>query len=298
MKILAIVVTYNRCSLLERCLNYLEAQVRRPDKILVINHSSTDGTQAMLDARQIDYITQDNLGSSAGWSRGIQYALEHEFDSVWLMDDDGFPDEKALFYLERALLPDRACVSSVVMKENHPNDFVFPFPRLNQKKMPVIFAKQRKIKHLSSLKAICVDGTYPFAHLFNGALISCSAIQAIGNVNTDFFIYGEEVDYFFRLRKAGAVLSVLEAIHYHPDVSQRGYHELKLYYYLKNTLILNQRHFDWVYLRHLMTLVVILGRTYQRNGWRYGTQFIFKPIFYRAFVRGLQGRLGHDYQSK
>lgn len=297
MKILAVVVTYNRCLLLERCLNYLQVQDRPPEKILVINHSSTDGTQAMLDARQIDYITQANLGSSAGWSRGIEYALEHCFDAAWLMDDDGFPHSKALFHLEKALLPDRACVSSVVMRENNPDCFVFPFPRLNRKNMPIIFGKQRKIKSLSELKAVCPDSTYPFAHLFNGALISVAAIKATGNVNKEFFIYGEEVDYFFRLRKTGAVISHLDAIHYHPDVSQRGYNDIKLYYYLKNTLILNQRHFDWVYLRHLMTVIIVLSRTYMRNGCRYGIQLMFKPMFYRAFFRGLQGRVGHDYES-
>jgi rhamnopyranosyl-N-acetylglucosaminyl-diphospho-decaprenol beta-1,3/1,4-galactofuranosyltransferase len=297
MKIIAVVVTYNRCQLLERCLNYLQAQVRVPDKILVINHSSTDGTQAMLDACQIDYITQPNLGSSAGWNRGIEYALEHGFDAVWLMDDDGFPHSKALSYLEKGLLSDRACVSSVVMQENNPEHFVFPFPRLNKKNIPVIFAKPRKIKTLAALKAGCPDNAYPFAHFFNGALISCSAIKLVGNVNKAFFIYGDEVDYFFRLRKIGKVMSILDAIHYHPDVAQRPYNDIKIYYYLKNSLILNQRYFDYVWFRHIMTLMIVLYRTSVRNGWRDFIKCIVNPMFYRAFFRGLQGKLGHDHEA-
>ena len=34
--------------------------------------------------------------------------------------------------------------------------------------------------------------------IFNGTLIAVNSINKIGNVNKDYFIYGEEVDYFHR----------------------------------------------------------------------------------------------------
>ena len=49
----AVVVTHNREELLERCLGHLRAQSRRPDKILVVDNASTDGTAELL-ARQDD----------------------------------------------------------------------------------------------------------------------------------------------------------------------------------------------------------------------------------------------------
>ena len=64
-----------------------------------------DGTVEMLEQRNIPFITQENLGSAGGWYRGIQHALDHRFDAVWLMDDDGFPDAGALRLLEVALSP-------------------------------------------------------------------------------------------------------------------------------------------------------------------------------------------------
>ena len=69
----------------------------------------------------------------------------------------------------------------------------------------------RQAPTLSSLKPYSREGCYPFAHLFNGALVSSVAISEIGNVNPDFFIFGDEVDYFFRLRSKGDVVSVLAA---------------------------------------------------------------------------------------
>ena len=60
MKILAAIVTHNRCELLERCINHLQKQTRLPDLILVVNNGSTDATVDMLMRRNIRYITQEN----------------------------------------------------------------------------------------------------------------------------------------------------------------------------------------------------------------------------------------------
>ena len=104
MKILAAVVTHNREKLLERCLGHLKKQTRPPDDIVVINNGSTDGTLAMLKRKKVRAVTQDNLGSAGGWRRSIDEALNAGADAVWLMDDDGYPDPRALEVLERQLL--------------------------------------------------------------------------------------------------------------------------------------------------------------------------------------------------
>ena len=295
LKIITIIVTHNRCQLLERCLQHVLSQTRRPDTLLVINHESTDGTEKLLNEQGVQYITQKNLGAAAGWSRGIEYALAFDYDAVWMMDDDGFPALDALKQLEESLVSPRVCVSSVVLQEDNPEEFVFPFPRLNSNQLPIILGKPRKIKKLKELKAYCAQETYPFVHLFNGALISTKAIQSIGNVNKNFFIYGEEVDYFFRLREQGEVVSLLNAYHYHPNVALRPYNEKKIYYYLKNTLILNQYYFDYVWIRHMMALVIILFRTWKRNGQKDLMKLIVNPKLYQAFKRGLQGKISHDF---
>lgn len=300
MKTLAAIVTYNRCDLLSRCIEHVSAQSRAPDTLLVINNGSTDGTVAMLEARGVNVITQENVGSAGGWHRGIQYALDNGFDAVWLMDDDGFPDPSAMARLEQALVPGVACVSSVVMREDRPNYFVFPFPVLNGAGLPIIFGWPRTIATLDELYTRSTAGTYPFVHLFNGALLSVDAVRQVGNVNRDFFIYGEEVDYFFRLRRAGSVCSILDAWHMHPDVSQRPYTPMKVYYYVKNTLILNSRYLNAVWLRNILTIAAVLFRTARRNGLGVAVSYLLSaraPSFYRAIVLGLRGRVGRDFNG-
>ena len=299
-RILAVVVTYNRCALLSRCLDYLLRQARLPEGILVINNGSTDGTEVMLHDRGIPCVTQENVGSAGGWHRGIQCALDDGFDAVWLMDDDGFPDAGALAALESALVPGLAGASSVVLCEDRPGHFVFPFPVLDDAGLPVIFAHPRKLGTLTELRAIAHDGTYPFAHFFNGALISVAAVRQVGNVNRDYFVYGDEVDYFFRLRETGSVISVLDAVHYHPDVSKRPYSPVKVYYYVKNSLVLNARYFNAVWVRHAMLLVAVLGRMASRNGIGFVLSLLmgrYASVFYTAIVRGLQGKVGKDFHG-
>ncbi len=298
MRILAAIVTHNRCALLSRCLDHLRAQTRAPDEVLVVNNASTDGTEEMLRARGTPYVTQENLGSAGGWNRCIAHALEQGFDAVWLMDDDGFPDAAALAALEPHLTGEIACVSSVVVREDEPGRFVFPFPRFNRRGLPRLAGPNRRIPAVAGLASVAPAGTYPFAHFFNGALISCDAIRRVGNVDSDFFMFGDEVDYFFRLKRAGEVKSVLAALHYHPDVSRRPFTPAKIYYYIKNTLILNRRYFDLVWLRDLATVAAVLGRTASRNGAGLALSLIAgrkSAIFYPAILRGLQGRIGRDF---
>lgn len=300
MNVLAAIVTHNRCELLSRCIDHIQAQTRPPDALVVINNGSTDGTLAMLAERRVDVLTQANLGSAGGWHRAIAHCLEQGFDAVWLMDDDGYPAPEALQLLEQALQPGVACASSVVVQEDRPDHFVFPFPVLDAAGLPVILARPRKLPTLVALQRCSPGGIYPFAHLFNGALISSTAIQQVGNVNSEFFIAGDEVDYFFRLRQAGEVISVLAARHLHPDVSSRPWISIKIYYYIRNTLILNQRYFDHVWLRHSMALVAALGRTARRNGagealsYLAGTRL---PLLLKALYAGLSGRLGRDFHG-
>lgn len=299
-RILAAVVTHNRCELLSRCLDHLLAQVRPADAVLVINNASSDGTVAMLERRGVPFVSQPNLGSAGGWHRAIAHALDNGFDAVWLMDDDGFPDVGALGTLEAALKPGVSCASSVVVKEDQREQFVFPFPVLDEQGLPRLLGRSRKVPSLPALRPLASGGVYPFAHFFNGALVSLSAARQVGNVNQDFFMFGDEVDYFFRLRRVGQVLSVLDAVHYHPDVSQRPYTPAKVYYYVKNTLVLNRRYFNHVWLRDLFTILAVLGRTASRNGLGHALSYPLgsrAPVLYGALVKGLQGRIGKDFNG-
>jgi GT2 family glycosyltransferase len=171
---------------------------------------------------------------------------------------------------------------------------------LDKSELPIIYGWPRKIAVLSKLRDRAQHGVYPFAHFFNGALLSLAAVRQVGNVNQEFFIYGEEVDYFFRLRAHGPIISVLDALHFHPDVSQRPYNPLKVYYYIKNSLILNRLHYDYVALRNVFMVGLIFYRLLKRNGFLFALSLAIgrnAPILYRSISQGLAGRLGRDFRG-
>ena len=300
MRVLAVVVTHNRSKLLQRCIKNIELQTKKPDEILIVNNGSTDNTLDVLSNLDVSVISQSNVGSAGGWHTGIKYALKNDFDAVWMMDDDGYPDHRALHHLSSKLSNDCSisCISSLVLREDKKENFVFRLPKLNKNFIPILFGFRRKYRNLKQLSKNIKGDTYPWAHLFNGALIPTSALKNIGNVNSDYFIFGEEVDFFFRLRDRGEVVSHLSAWHYHPDVSKRPYTDVKTYYCIKNTMIIYRKFYDFVLIRRALGLIAILLRVFYRNGVINSIMLVLgsnSGLLYRATVKGFLGSPGKDF---
>jgi rhamnopyranosyl-N-acetylglucosaminyl-diphospho-decaprenol beta-1,3/1,4-galactofuranosyltransferase len=286
--VLATIVTYNRLELLKRCVQYLQSQTY-PADILVIDNASTDGTKNYLLESGIDHITQPNGGSSAGWWRSIDEARKRRYQYAWLMDDDGYPDKNALRLLMQKMDDGISCVSSTVVKETNPSMFVFPMPKLNSRGHPVVVSNKRKYKEVATLSKH--GDSYPFAHLFNGALINLACIENVENINKSYFLYGDEVDFFCRLKQAGNVLSYFPAIHYHPDVSERPIDKIRVYYFIRNTIILNRKYFDVPGVRNLLTVAVAYSRLFKRNGVIAGLSYLFGKnlkYVYHGIMDGLK----------
>ena len=91
MKIIAVVVTYNRLELLKRSMDCLR-QNKPLSAIIVVNNGSTDGTREWLDKQDdLTVIHQSNVGGSGGFYTGIEAAYAQNADWIWCMDDDVFP---------------------------------------------------------------------------------------------------------------------------------------------------------------------------------------------------------------
>jgi GT2 family glycosyltransferase len=90
----AIVPTFNRVKYLPQCLESLLSQSRLPDKIIVVNDGSTDGTRSILRGLSgISVIEQNNSGKSAALNRALS---ECSSDYIWICDDDDIADPNGL----------------------------------------------------------------------------------------------------------------------------------------------------------------------------------------------------------
>jgi glycosyltransferase involved in cell wall biosynthesis len=90
----AIIPTYNRRPLLERALESIFRQSRRPDEVLVIDDGSTDDTPDRIPKRfpDVRFIRQEQRGVSAARNRGLCAAR-----GKWLAfldsDDEWLPEK-------------------------------------------------------------------------------------------------------------------------------------------------------------------------------------------------------------
>ena len=302
MKILAGVLTYNRLNLLKRCLLNIRNQSLKPTNILVINNGSTDGTEEYLNQnKDIIKINKNKSGSAEGWFEMINYALIYNYDYIWMMDDDGYPAFNSLEKLEKNMSPKHACLSSVVVNEVDTSKLVFAMPisMLNNNKYKINY--NFKINNINKLRSLCKDGILNHCHLFNGSLINMNSIRHIGNVDRHFYHHGVEVDFYLRLKKAGFVDSYLEAFHYHPDVTKRKINNLWIYYYIKNSMIINYKYMNMPFIRNLYVLIKFIVRLFLRNGIKNSFLILinFKDrVVYRAIIDGYLNKLGATYIEK
>lgn len=100
MRVAAVVVTYNRLTLLRRCLEALKTQTAPVAAIWVIDNASTDGTEQAVREMNLTQIvyrnTGKNLGGAGGFAYGVREAAQAGYDALWLMDDDTIPEPDAL----------------------------------------------------------------------------------------------------------------------------------------------------------------------------------------------------------
>ena len=216
--ICCVVVTYNRKTLLKRCLNSLVTQTRLPDAILVTDNGSTDGTANMVkhDFDHIPSIKYVNLGANLGGGGGFHYgarmAFEAGYDWVWLMDDDCKASEQ--------------CLENLIGGVANSHDVY----------SPIVLSIEDRVTVLWGITARCYDGTLEVVTLpFNGFLIHRESLKEIGFPEKKFFIYGDDTEFNMRAKSYGKrILMVTDSIMYHPHKNKlRG---LKVYKMFNNKL--------------------------------------------------------------
>ena len=299
MKIIAVVVTYNRLELLKRTISCLRGQSRPLDELLVVNNGSTDGTSDWLDTQQGLYaITQTNTGGSGGFHTGIRVAFLRQADWIWCMDDDVFPRADCLERLLRhtddaprtgILAPRRLLEGRIFTNDFRALNLTNPFASMYQKKL--------KGQAVDAPTDIC--GT-----AFEGLCISKECVAEIGLPNRDLFIFCDDTDYCIR-----AVLARYR-IRYIPDAlmdkqrfftqcswSERQHQKKwKRFYQVRNATYLNHRYGrNWAvrYLRGLngalgYILIVLLTAPFTK-AYRWGDI----RRFWKAYRDGVQERLGN-----
>ncbi len=234
-KAIAVVVTYNRKALLSECITALRNQTRQLDAILIINNGSTDDTEQWLELQKdVFFITQKNLGSSGGFSTGINWAYKNGYSWIWCMDDDGYPKEDALDNLLKADDGSLRLMNCAVIDKENKKSFVW---------------KTGQYKTIDEVDCALIKG---IGHPFNGTLLHRKIVERVGVPKPKYFLWGDETEYYYRITKRNniPVCTVANSIHYHPSTAfsikqdwdfASGW---KMYFYIRNRLHIHKTKFN------------------------------------------------------
>ena len=218
-RIVAVVVTYNRRDMVTRLVAALDAGSVVPDEVVVVDNASSDGTaDALAGAGTTTPLTvlrlTENTGGAGGFHTGLAVAMERGADLVWLMDDDGTPAADCL----QSLLPHLATrdfIGPAVVSEDDPARLCFPI------RVP---GSSRVLHAVPDLEAASASGLLEGVVIpFNGVLVTRELVERIGLPREEFFIWGDDVEYLWRARAAGArIATVVGARFRHPSTDDLG----------------------------------------------------------------------------
>jgi rhamnopyranosyl-N-acetylglucosaminyl-diphospho-decaprenol beta-1,3/1,4-galactofuranosyltransferase len=274
-RIVAVVVTFNRLALLQRLVDRLR-ETPGLAEVIVVDNASTDGTGGWLrdQPAPIRALTlPDNRGGAGGFHAGLAAAMERDADLVWLMDDDGLPDPDCLPLLLKADGYD--FWGPAVLAEQDPTRLCFPI------RLP---GRSTVVHRMAEVEMAARDGAIADVVIpFNGVLVTRDLVQLIGLPREEFFIWGDDVEYLWRARDAGARTGTVVDAHFlHPATDDLGapmafgrttYNhspsDLKHYCMARNNLV-NLRDY---------------------RGWPAALAFVAKTAWFYTFTRPDPGRL-------
>lgn len=277
-KVCAVVVTYNRKDLLEQCVKAILGQTHKVFKLVIIDNASTDGTRSMLVQNDymcnpiIDYkLMEKNIGGAGGFCEGIKKAMEFSPDWIWLMDDDTIPTFACLNELLKGYssIATHQKVSFLASTVYGDNDEYMNVPALSQKSAPNGYPYwygylEKGIVSISSATFVSI-------------LINADAIKHCGLPNPDFFIWGDDTEYTYRLTSFygdAYFVGSSKAIHKRAVKkpisieNETDIKRIKQYHYsYRNTLIFNQYYkLRFARLRAFASLLLSVRYLLQNHG--------------------------------
>ena len=252
MRIGAIIVTFNRLDALKGTLPRVLSE--NPDALWVIDNASTDGTGDWLaeqdDPRLHVIRLAQNTGGAGGFETGVRAALEAEAPCDWvvLFDDDAWPQPGCFAqFRSETWGEDIGAVSAAV---------TYPDGRLCEMNRQGV----NPFWHLGVLATSLLPGRKGTRSRFKvtdteltpdapqrdsdnasfvGFFLRLSATQTAGLPEGGLFIYGDDVLYSLRLRRAGWRVVLAPALRFDHDCGTMGqgfvYRPLwKIYYHCRN----------------------------------------------------------------
>lgn len=263
MKLTVVIVNYNVCYFVEQCLDSVLRAIEGMDaEIIVVDNQSTDGSVPYLRSRfpSVRIIeSHSNLGFAKANNIGIRLS---DAQYVLLLNPDTFVSENVLRDAV-AFMDAHSRAGGVGVMMHNPDGTVALESRRG---LPTPW--------VSLLKMLGRSSRYYMSHLpwdapaqievISGAfcMLRREALNQIGLLDEDYFMYGEDIDLSYRLLKGGWQnwYLPLKIVHYKGESTQKSsYRYVHVFY--QAMLIFFRKHYGH---QSLLTTVPIKAAIYFR----------------------------------
>lgn len=286
MRIGLVIATRNRARVLAATLRAVRAQTRPPDEIVVVDNDSADDTLEVL-AREFPDVhvvkAGDNTGVNGGLALGLRAFEGRGFDAYWILDDDTVPPPDSLEELERALLaaPQAAGIGY--------QGGTIRWGAIRHCKSP---------EQVGRLPLLAPGLREVDFFLVDGALVKREAVDAVGYPPADYFMMIGDIEYPYRMMRAGFRLAVFERDRLHRATlggrgDAGGKPAWRAYYKSRNQVRMALEHRSPLLLAGALARTARLSLAYARPGRGDGAR---ARALLRGALDGLRGRMGRTVE--
>lgn len=299
VKLDLVIVTFNRLEKLKKALSCYEKQTSPFRNLILVNNCSTDGTKEYIDEWQrektffgkIVIHTDENLGGSGGFYLGQKKAMELGADWVFVADDDAYaqPDMVEKFY-DYLGLHDTSKISAICAAVYDTDDNICLYHRDNYK-----VEKGRYFRRINAPSEEYEKDSFEIDILsYVGSFLNAQALRKEGLVNPQYFIYFDDSEHSFRLKRYGTIIVVpnLKIIHEGGNETDRDNKQIlaswRDYYLERNFLHMLLKHKSFVAAFYVYRFI----RDFLKKGRHHS---IYEKVKCESYKDAIRGKLGkHD----
>ena len=272
-----IIVNWNTEKVLKECLSSVYRETKNINfRIVVVDNNSSDNSVKMIEENFPEVMiikNSSNRGFSAANNQGLKLANSR---AILLLNPDTIVIENAIPKMYKKLInsdyglltckllnPDKSLQKSVypfysfwrTITENRFTDFLFSKLKLKTDKIKQIWNHDKTIE---------IDWA-------RGAVLMMKkkTFDLLGFLDERFFVYGEEIDYYFRARKAGIkslFFSEVKIIHIGKCSSRQNKSEMFIQNYRSLFQLLKKHYSQFDYLLYRVRSVFLIFLWYLYYG--------------------------------
>lgn len=193
IKISVVIVTFNNADEINKCIDSLKFLKCKIEIIIVDNNSSDKTLENIAHHRNIlIFKNNTNLGYSRAVNIGVKHATQNKI--LLLNPDTELFDQDYLTLVNKLFLIQNFGVASIKMKSNGKEAIsVGFFPNLSKMFFLNSLLNKRSLNYKKITEVEWVQGSF--------MIFDKEVHDKINGFNEDLFLYGEDLDYCYRMKK-------------------------------------------------------------------------------------------------